>query len=56
MRIHERLMAKSMLVNVSSALNGGDNLQSHGNGDEGGGTCAGARLRVQVPPRVDHSE
>jgi hypothetical protein len=37
----ERLMAKSTLVNLSSALNGGYNLQTQGNGDERGGTCSG---------------
>ena len=37
----ERLMAKSTLVNLNSALNGGYNLQTQGNGDERGGTCSG---------------
>ena len=37
----EGLMAKSTLVNLNSALNGGYNLQTQGNGDERGGTCSG---------------
>lgn len=37
----ERLMAKSTLVNLRSALNGGYNLQTQGNGDDRGGTCSG---------------
>jgi hypothetical protein len=36
-----RLMAKSTLVNLNSALNGGYNLQTHGNGTGRGGTCSG---------------
>jgi secreted trypsin-like serine protease len=37
----ERLMAKSTLVNLTSAQNGGYNLQTQGNGDTRGGTCSG---------------
>lgn len=37
----ERLMAKSTLVNLNSAMNDGYNLQTQGNGDERGGTCSG---------------
>ncbi len=37
----ERLMAKSTLVNLNSALNDGYNLQTQGNGDRRGGTCSG---------------
>jgi len=37
----ERLMAKSTLVNLNSALNDGFNLQTQGNGDDRGGTCSG---------------
>lgn len=37
----ERLMAKSTLVNLNSALNDGYNLQTQGNGDDRGGTCSG---------------
>jgi len=36
-----RLMAKSTLVNLNSALNDGYNLQTQGNGDQRGGTCSG---------------
>ncbi|MBN8511031.1 MAG: trypsin-like serine protease [Burkholderiales bacterium] len=36
-----RLMAKSTLVNLGSALNGGYNLQTQGNGSGRGGTCSG---------------
>ena len=36
-----RLMAKSTLVNLNSALNDGYNLQTQGNGDDRGGTCSG---------------
>jgi hypothetical protein len=36
-----RLMAKSTLVNLNSALNDGFNLQTQGNGDDRGGTCSG---------------
>jgi secreted trypsin-like serine protease len=36
-----RLMAKSTLVNLDSALNDNYNLQTQGNGDERGGTCSG---------------
>lgn len=36
-----RLMAKSTLVNLRSALNDGFNLQTQGNGDGRGGTCSG---------------
>jgi len=36
-----RLMAKSTLVNLLSALNDGYNLQTNGNGDVRGGTCGG---------------
>jgi hypothetical protein len=36
-----RLMARAMLVNLRSALNGGYNLQTQGNGDGRGGTCSG---------------
>ena len=36
-----RLMAKSTLVNLDSALNDGYNLQTQGNGDSRGGTCSG---------------
>lgn len=37
----ERLMARSTLVNLNSALNDGYNLQTQGNGDSRGGTCSG---------------
>lgn len=37
----ERLMARSTLVNLNSALNGGFNLQTEGNGNGRGGTCSG---------------
>jgi secreted trypsin-like serine protease len=37
----ERLMAQSTLVNLTSALNDGFNLQTQGNGDARGGTCNG---------------
>jgi hypothetical protein len=37
----ERLMARSTLVNLNSALNAGFNLQTQGNGGERGGTCSG---------------
>jgi len=37
----ERLMAKSTLVNLNSALNDGFNLQTQGNGQGRGGTCSG---------------
>ena len=37
----ERLMANSTLVNLTSAQNGGYNLQTQGNGDARGGTCSG---------------
>ena len=37
----ERLMAQSTLVNLTSALNDGFNLQTQGNGDGRGGTCNG---------------
>jgi hypothetical protein len=37
----ERLMALSTLVNLNSALNGGFNLQTSGNGAGKGGTCSG---------------
>jgi secreted trypsin-like serine protease len=36
-----RLMARSTLVNLGSALNDGYNLQTQGNGDDRGGTCSG---------------
>jgi secreted trypsin-like serine protease len=36
-----RLMAKSTLVNVRSALTDGYNLQTQGNGNDRGGTCSG---------------
>jgi secreted trypsin-like serine protease len=36
-----RLMAKSTLVNLNSAINDGYNLQTQGNGDGRGGTCSG---------------
>jgi hypothetical protein len=36
-----RLMARSTLVNLGSALNDGFNLQTQGNGDGRGGTCSG---------------
>lgn len=37
----ERLMARSTLVNLNSAMNDGYNLQTQGNGDDRGGTCSG---------------
>lgn len=37
----ERLMAKSTLVNLSSWINDGYNLQTQGNGSGRGGTCSG---------------
>lgn len=37
----ERLMARSTLVNINSALNAGFNLQTQGNGGGRGGTCSG---------------
>jgi hypothetical protein len=37
----ERLMAESTLVNLNSAMNGGFNLQTQGNGNRRGGTCSG---------------
>lgn len=37
----ERLMALSTLVNLSSFINDGFNIQTSGNGDEKGGTCNG---------------
>lgn len=37
----ERLMAKSTLVNLGSAMTDGYNLQTQGNGDDRGGTCSG---------------
>lgn len=37
----ERLMAQSRLTNLNSALNGGFNLQTNGNGAGRGGTCSG---------------
>lgn len=37
----ERLMAEATLVNLNSALNGGFNLQTNGNGSGKGGTCNG---------------
>jgi secreted trypsin-like serine protease len=37
----ERLMARSTLVNLNSALTDGYNLQTQGNGDRRGGTCSG---------------
>lgn len=37
----ERLMARSTLVNLNSALNAGFNLQTQGNGGGRGGTCSG---------------
>ncbi|MDQ3469370.1 MAG: trypsin-like serine protease [Actinomycetota bacterium] len=37
----ERLMASSTLTNLNSALNGGFNLQTNGNGNGFGGTCSG---------------
>lgn len=37
----ERLMAQSTLVNLGSALTGGYNLQTQGNGNTRGGTCSG---------------
>lgn len=37
----ERLMASSRLNNLRSALNGGFNLQTNGNGEGFGGTCSG---------------
>jgi hypothetical protein len=37
----ERLMAQSQLTNLNSALNGGFNLQTNGNGAGRGGTCSG---------------
>ena len=36
-----RLMARSTLVNLRSALNDGYNLQTQGNGNDRGGTCSG---------------
>lgn len=36
-----RLMARSTLTNLRSALNDGYNLQTQGNGDDRGGTCSG---------------
>jgi len=36
-----RLMAKSTLVNLTSANTDGYNLQTQGNGDDRGGTCSG---------------
>ena len=37
----ERLMAQSRLTNLNSALTGGYNLQTNGNGAGRGGTCSG---------------
>jgi secreted trypsin-like serine protease len=37
----ERLMAQSSLTNLNSALTGGFNLQTNGNGSGRGGTCSG---------------
>jgi hypothetical protein len=37
----ERLMARSTLVNLNSAQNGGYNIQTQGNGSDRGGTCSG---------------
>lgn len=37
----ERLMAQSRLTNLRSALTGGFNLQTNGNGSGRGGTCSG---------------
>jgi secreted trypsin-like serine protease len=37
----ERLMAQSTLVNLTSALTDGFNLQTQGNGSGRGGTCSG---------------
>jgi len=37
----ERLMARSTLVDLRSALTGGYNLETQGNGDRRGGTCSG---------------
>lgn len=37
----ERLEATSTLVNLSSAITDGYNLQTQGNGDQRGGTCSG---------------
>lgn len=37
----ERLMARSTLVNLRSAINDGYNLQTQGNGSGRGGTCSG---------------
>lgn len=37
----ERLMAQSQLTNLGSAMTGGFNLQTTGNGLERGGTCSG---------------
>jgi hypothetical protein len=37
----ERLMAQSKLTNLNSALTGGYNLQTNGNGSGRGGTCSG---------------
>lgn len=37
----ERLMAESHLTNLNSALTGGFNLQTNGNGNGRGGTCSG---------------
>jgi hypothetical protein len=37
----ERLMARSTLVNLNSAQNGGFNVQTQGNGNDRGGTCSG---------------
>lgn len=39
--LRERLMARSSLVNLGSALTGGYNLQTQGNGSGRGGTCSG---------------
>ena len=36
-----RLMAQSTLVNLTSAITDGYNLQTQGNGDDRGGTCSG---------------
>jgi hypothetical protein len=36
-----RLMAASTLVNLNSAMNGGYNIQTQGNGNGRGGTCSG---------------
>lgn len=37
----ERLMAKATLVNLTSALNAGFNIQTQGSGKDRGGTCSG---------------